>query len=201
MNTLLYLTGEPGVGKSTLMSELTARWRRVPLEPSVDAPARDALVPVTSPPPESYREPQRWEAVEIGHRWPLSGTDALPPSVISVAELYLVSGRAARETELLLAEGARLANRRFLSAARESDWRVILVHLVGEGAAAERRAARAAALGVPEQDRAWVKGRRTAAANLADDAHRWGYTVIGLDAAYPPAHLRRVLEPVIGALV
>jgi hypothetical protein len=44
-------------------------------------------------------------------------------------------------------------------------------------------------------------GRRTATRNLADAAAALGCTVIVLDAAAPPAALRGVLEPVIGAPV
>jgi hypothetical protein len=74
--------------------------------------------------------------------------------------------RGRRETSLLLAEGARLANERFLTAAVVSGWAVTLVHLDPRGAGEERRAKRAAELGKPPQNPSWVKGRITAARNL-----------------------------------
>jgi hypothetical protein len=197
VNTLLYVSGEPGVGKSTLMAELTVRWERLPLPGSPSAPARD-LLRVTAP----GELTPRVVAVELGRRRDsFSGTDALPQTVIDAAEVYLASGQAARETALLLAEGARLANRRFLQAALEAGWRVILAHLDGAEVAAARRRARAEELGVPEQDPSWVAGRRTAAANLADLLRAWGCPVLVLDASWEPAQLRAILEPVIGALV
>lgn len=193
MRTLLYVSGEPGVGKSTLMADLTAGLLRVPVEPEVNAPARDWLlthVALTS-----------MVAVELGRRRDsFSGTDALPQTVILPAEAYLRSGRAAEETSVLLAEGARLACRRFLTAAVDSGWRVLLAHLEGPQVAADRRASRAATLGVPEQNAAWVKGRRTAATNLASAAPAWGCEVIVLDAARPLPGLRAVLAPTVPVL-
>jgi hypothetical protein len=192
VRTLLYLSGEPGIGKSTLMEELTRRWTRLAVNPIADAPARDWLL-------DDGVRLSSIAAVEIGRRRDsFSGTDALPQTVITVAEAYLRTGRAAEETELLLAEGARLANRRFLTAAVESGWRVVLAHLSGPDVAAERRAARAAALGKPEQNPAWVKGRRTAAANLANES--LGCLVVALDASAPPATLREILLPVVPSL-
>jgi hypothetical protein len=203
--TLIYLSGEPGVGKSSLMAELTRDWSAVAIPATPDAPARVAYFTAERPPPT---EPSPWwerpelRAVELGkRRAAFSGTDALPQTVINVAELYLQSGRAERETGLLLAEGARLANKRFLQAAIESGWRLIFVHLANAAAAGERRRARAAELGKPEQHVSWVLGRRTAAANLAGEVAGWGCHVITLDAAQPLDHLAGVLRPIIGALV
>lgn len=196
-HTLIYLSGEPGVGKSSLMAELTRPWTRLPVNGTPDGPARDLLIQA-----DPADLTPRVVAVELGRRRDsFSGTDALPQTVINVAELYLTTGKAAEETSLLLAEGARLANRRFLQAALEADWRLIFVHLANPAAAGERRRARAAALGVPEQHPSWVLGRRTSATNLAAAVAEWGCTVLTLDAAQPLDHLAGVLRPVIGALV
>jgi MoxR-like ATPase len=93
---LVYLSGEPGAGKSTLMRELTRRYERIPLLAVHGAPARDALVDVDAPPPLSYGEPQRWAAVELGkRRAAFSGTDALPQAVITDAEEERRAKRAA----------------------------------------------------------------------------------------------------------
>jgi hypothetical protein len=207
VSTLLYLSGEPGTGKTSLMRELTAAWSAVTIDGTPDAPARVAYYTNPRQPPPTDDGAWWWDrpelaAVEIGrHRPAFSGTDALPQTVIKTAEVYLLSGQATRETSLLLGEGARLANRRFLQAAIEADWRVVLVHLANAAAAGERRRARAAALHVPEQHPSWVMGRRTAAANLAEQVGEWGCTVLALDAARPLPELAAVVRPVIGALV
>lgn len=68
---------------------------------------------------------------------------------------------------MVLAEGARLANRRFLTAAVESGYQVLLVLL--DHADAERwREARSVEIG-KHQNASWVKGRRSASMNLAAD--------------------------------
>jgi hypothetical protein len=172
---LVYLSGEPGVGKSTLMREATSCWQRLPLPKDPGrAPARDLLGDIAT---------GRIAAVELGRqRDTFSGTDALPSNCIDDAETWLRSGQAARHAPLLLAEGARLANRRFLTAAVESGYRVDLLHLSGMAVAAERRANRARMLNRPQQNPSWVKGRRTAAANLALAAPDWGVQVLVVDA-------------------
>jgi hypothetical protein len=177
VRVLLYLSGEPGAGKSALMAELTRGLYRVPLPPAADAPARDFL-----------RQPlgalMEDVAVELGRRRDsFSGTDALPQTAITAAEAYLRSGLAERETSLLLAEGARLANGRFLRAAIAAAWTVTLIHLDPHGAGEERRAKRAAELGKPPQDPSWVKGRATAARNLAAAAPAWGVEVLPLNTS------------------
>ncbi len=173
---LVYLSGEPGVGKSTLMREITSGWERIylPKEPG-KAPHRDLLF--------HRGTPGVCCAVELGRlRESTSGTDALEATCITEAEHWLASGQAARESALILAEGSRLAHRRFLTDAVNTGWRVQLLHLNGPNLAAHRRVARARALDRPEQSQAWVKGRRTAAANLALAAPDWGVEVSVIDA-------------------
>lgn len=173
---LVYLSGEPGIGKSTLMREITANWERIylPQEPGT-APHRDLLFD---------RSTGRAAACEVGRiRDSFSGTDALANNCITEAEAWLASGKAAREAPLILGEGARLANRRFLSCAVGTGWQVHLFHLQGASLAAHRRSDRARTLGTREQNPSWVKGRRTAAANLALTAHAYGVTIHIIDAA------------------
>lgn len=151
MRILAYLAGEPGTGKTTAMRRFTDRWLRVPL---AGCPARDALA-----------DPRTGVvgAVELGRRrGTFSGTDALPMDVVVAAEAYLRHGRAALEAPVLLAEGARLANRRFLAAAVEAGYDAHLVVLDGPAVAAARRAARGTG-----QSEAWVRGAATRAARLA----------------------------------
>lgn len=173
---LVYLIGEPGVGKSLLMDAATSGWRRHPQQPAEDAPGRDWLC---------HRVSGYLLAVELGCRRDALAGEELPRTQpgIAPAEAYLRSGRAARETHLLLGEGTRLATRRFLSAALESGWSVCLLHLTGPDAAAVRRRQRAEGTDRPEPHPTWVKGRRTAAANLAAEAPSWGVDVREVNAA------------------
>jgi hypothetical protein len=150
MSTLVYVMGEPGAGKSTLMATYTAQWQRVTAP--TGAVARDWLL----------NEQGVLVAVELGkRRGAFSGTDALPMAVIGPACAYLQT----HEAPLILAEGARLANRRFLLAAQDAGHDVILVWLDHDEAEGWRND-RAAALGTT-QNAAWVKGRKTSSHNLA----------------------------------
>ncbi len=162
---LIYLIGEPGVGKTTTMAAITDQWR--------------VLGELPDPGRTLFGLPNgEITAVEIGRRRPggFSGTDALPMSVINQAEPY-VRGKAATETGLLLAEGARLANKRFLGAAVAAGWQVHLVHLTDPEVAAARREARGS-----NQNPSWVRGAATRAANLAANPGP-GVTVHNLIAA------------------
>ncbi len=166
---LIYLIGEPDVGKTTVMRHLTARWTRVP---AAGQPARELLV-----------DPQLGtiDAVELGRQRGLfSGTDALPMNAVVAAERYLCSGQAASEATLLLAEGARLACRRFLVAAVVAHWRPVLIHLVAPEAAAPRRKERGTM-----QNPSWVRGAATRARRLADDPPS-GVLTVRLDADADP---------------
>jgi hypothetical protein len=151
---LVYVIGEPGVGKSTAMRMATEGLQRAPIP---GAPVREVLLhPVTAV----------VAGIELGRRRPggFSGTDALPMNAVVAAEEYLVSGRAADETRLLLGEGARLGNRRFLAAAADAGWAVNLVTVIGPETAIRRRQARGT-----HQNPAWVKGAATSAARLASN--------------------------------
>ncbi|MGH3779813.1 MAG: P-loop-containing protein [Pseudonocardiaceae bacterium] len=149
---LVYVVGEPGVGKSTAMAAATAGWARAALP---GQPGREALID-----PRGYR----LVGVELGRRRPggFSGTDALPMDATVPACRYLRCGRAADETSLLLGEGARLGHVRFLAAAAAAGWVVHLVHILGAELAEQRRVARG-----NQQDPAWVRGAATRAARLA----------------------------------
>lgn len=185
-STLVYLSGEPGAGKTTLMRELTGRWRATQHDPDARGPAR-----------LMYDTAGGVVAVELGRRREsFSGTDALPSSVIASAVGYL----SEPEAPLILAEGARLANLRFLNAALDAGHRVVLAHLTNPAIAASRRTRRAVLLGVPEQNPSWVKGRRTAAANLAERAPA-AATVVVLDAGDAPALQRAVLTELVPELL
>lgn len=174
---LVYVSGEPGTGKSFLMREATADWLRayLPKEPGV-APHRDLLA---RPEP-----PGGIVAVELGRvRDQGSGTDALAPNCVEEAVAYVLSGLAAREAPLILAEGARLSVRPFLEAAVHAGWRVQLLHVEGAEVAAERRANRARWLRRAEPNPSWIKGRQTAARKLATEGPSYGVEVLTVNAA------------------
>lgn len=150
---LVYLIGQPGAGKSELMTRLTQRFIRLPFEPPEVPVAHDQLVDKIT---------GELVGAEIGKRRELfSGTDSLPSSVIDKAVPWVESA----PYELLLAEGARLANRRFLVAAHASY--DVTVALLDHPDADVWRKRRAKAIG-RDQNAAWVKGRLSASRNLAD---------------------------------
>lgn len=152
MKRLIYLIGQPGSGKSTLMARLTKGFARMPAPGN---PARDLLID---------QRTGTVAAVELGRRRPggFSGTDALPSTIIEKAIPWL--GKQS-EAQLVLGEGARLANARFLGSAKDFGYRILLVHLE-HGDAEPWRLQRSKALG-KVQNESWVRGRRSASANLA----------------------------------
>lgn len=151
---LVYLVGAPGVGKSTVMAVLTAGLHRVP---RVSGQLRyDGLYPATAPP-----QTPRCVGVELGaRREKFSGTDALGMAVNPDA-----IGWISDTTEpLVLGEGARLANARFLLAAVMAGYRLHLVHLSADPAVlAARRAQRGS-----NQNPAWLRGAETRARRIMD---------------------------------
>ena len=178
---LVYLIGAPGVGKTTLMEALTAACtRRLVVEPF----AHEWL----------YRDGEL-VGVELGRRrGSFAGTDALSMSVGPEASRWVRRCRA----RLVLGEGARLATRRFLYAARSAGYRITLVHLVAPAAVLdERRARRGSA-----QDPAWMRGAESRAARLAAQL-RYDAAVHELDATAPVQDLVADLvkcEPVLEVL-
>jgi energy-coupling factor transporter ATP-binding protein EcfA2 len=138
---LLYVIGEPGAGKSTLVKHLT---RGLPYEDT------------TSPFAFRRYDCGVWE---LGARRPdFSGTDALGLSVQPVVERTLEGFKP----KLVIAEGDRLANAKFFEAARGMGYTLHIVHLAGLGVAAMQRQIRGS-----NQNEAWVKGRRTKVYALA----------------------------------
>lgn len=148
---MIYLVGQPGSGKSTLMARLTDDLNFLLVEQPV---AHLAL---------HDRVTGEVIGAEIGRRRGLfAGTDALASSIIERAIPWVQTV----PYPLLLAEGARLANRRFIVAAAAAGYHVTLA-LLDHAQADAWRKARARQIG-HEQSAAWVKGRLSASRNLVD---------------------------------
>jgi energy-coupling factor transporter ATP-binding protein EcfA2 len=169
MRAMLYIVGEPGVGKSTLMRALTDGHTQ-----------HQQLSPV---PHIIYGD---GDATEIGvSRGAFSGTDGLAMSIQPRIEEWLMQ----RPYRQLLAEGDRLANAKFFRAVRDAGYELRLVHLAGSEVAATRRASRASEMHFAPQDPAWVKGRQTKVQRLSE-----AFNALVLDAAEPPDGWLQVLR-------
>lgn len=145
MKELLYVIGEPGSGKSTLVAALTDGYK--PLERDEPFAMR---VYATAP----------RSVCELGRRREaFGGTDALSMSVQPKVERWIRHTPAT----LVLAEGDRLANAKFFDAVLAAEWKLVVARLyVKPRTAAARRQARGGG-----QDARWVKSRQSKVERLA----------------------------------
>ena len=185
MTTALYLIGEPGVGKTTLAQH---------------------LYPGLTPQPATRLNGQLWgQPLTRGHitrgvllgrpRNGFSGTDALGMSVNPDATQWAQQPHPYR---LIIGEGARLTNHRFLTALHEHTT-LTIAYLTATNTQ-ERREARAQQLGTPLQSPQWVQGRQTATRNLAARLLGEGLTITTIDTTHAdPVTLAQQLLDAIGA--
>lgn len=149
VSRLVYIIGEPGVGKTTALEIYCGRF--FPVDDADPIPHR------------AWLDRDRLAFVTLGrHRPPFSGTDTLSLGIQPRAVAWLTSPGA---PDLVIAEGDRLANAKFFDAIVDSGRRLDVVHLTLDPATAEaRRDARGST-----QDPAWIKGRRTKVERLSRD--------------------------------
>lgn len=160
---LIYLIGPPGAGKtSALRSALVGYSRRA------DQVAGCPIIRLKRGSLSRPGLPD--EMIELGKdRDAFSGTDALsmgiqPAAVKAMSEM----------TGVVLSEGDRLANQKFLGACEDNGWRVHLVYLATPlTVCAQRRSERGS-----HQNPAWVQGRVTKSRALAE---KWGATLLAGD--------------------
>lgn len=167
MTTTLVLLGEPGAGKSTLIAELIEPWTQLTLE----------LHPVKH---TTYDSPYG-KALQLGWtRVPFSGTDTLGQAAINPISDWYEEGIEG----LVIAEGDRLANDRFIKLAKQAGTTLVFHLNTDPRVAQERRILRARAFSLATQNPSWIQGRQTKHRNLAE---RWNAIV--LDGSKPTSEL------------
>lgn len=174
--SLIYLIGEPGAGKSTLMARLTD-----------GVPSWEGSQPFAH---VVYGDPYVPTAIQLGRvRDSFSGTDALSMSVQPLALRWLSNAMPAR---LVLGEGDRLGTGSFLlDRGLRMRYRVLPVLIeVPPEVAADRRAQRVRDLGGKPQNATWVAGRVSKVTNLVRVLRAMG-PVFVVDGSQPPDALVR----------
>lgn len=164
----VYLVGEPGVGKTTVMNELSSHYD---VGPAVRLRGQLWGEPLTG---------GGASGVRLGRtRGTFSGTDALGMSVNPDAVAW-----AAEDTlpAIVFGEGARLANEKFLfTLAMRAKTLVVLLTAAN---AAERRRERGS-----DQNPTWIKGRATASYRIFEKCLNSGIPALPIDTTNmePPA--------------
>lgn len=182
---MFYLIGPPGVGKTAVMDQLLRRTVRHP----VTRPFAHTMLPRLD---GGY-------AIELGTVRPggFSGTDSLAMNVQPQVERWLPESGY----QLVLGEGDRLGNIKFLTAVLALGW---TVHLAALSAPAEILAARRRGRD-SHQNPAWMAGRQTKVNNIVAWGRRqegWAgeLNVFELDATRPPAATADALRFLVPAL-
>ncbi len=158
MKQLLYIIGQPGAGKTTVLRQALdgCHCLRVRQPFCMTWYHRDDVAV-----PEE-------RGVQLGaERYPFGGTDALSMAVQPKVVEWL-SGTAFTH---VVAEGDRLGNEKFFRSVNELGWRLTVAWLsTPDQVAAQRRALRAAHNGTAAQNPVWLKGRVNKVFKLA---HGW----------------------------
>lgn len=168
---MLYIIGEPGAGKTTLVRRLT---RNVPF--TVE---KVPYITWTQYSPT---------VIQLGHdRGVFGGTDALGMA----AQNHVLAWLKSTKSRFILAEGDRLANGKFFEAVQELGIVLTVACVtVPEDVLAARREERNKKIG-KAQDERWLKTRATKVANLL--AAGWVLPEWELLGTAPRAELVKVL--------
>lgn len=144
---LTYLIGEPGVGKTTLLTAITEGLPGMAVRRPFARTIYDCGV------------------VQLGEDRPVfGGTDTLSMSV----QPKVVEWAAMPDYPDIVGEGDRLANAKFFQAMRDLGYDLCIVHCQAPSeVASERRLMRAAKHTMKPQDAVWLQGRQTKVKRLA----------------------------------
>jgi hypothetical protein len=154
MSKILFVVGEPGAGKSTLVGAAFGGLERAEVDHlAAGGPMRELL----------------WDGPELvgcelgrragRHPEGYPGTDTMSQTAIVGVDDWLRAG--ADDLGFVVLEGTRLMNKRFVLAALAGDHQLMIFYLYGPQIARQRREERGS-----NQNPQWLKGRQTAAANF-----------------------------------
>ncbi len=161
---VLYVLGEPGIGKTTLVRAFL-RDALVRDEDGFPGPVRKVSYP--APPSPKWTLAGRTAAAGHYKGDAFDGADTIPYNGARAA-LEFWRDQIRPYTELTILDGARFATKPSLAFLREVPGiKVIGVHLVAPYDAVARRAQRCADAGTEPQNPSWVKGATTGARNFA----------------------------------
>jgi len=149
VSTTVYLIGVPGAGKSTALSGAInlLGWGK----------------PETRSQPFAHAWYEYPHAVLLGKQdVPFPGTDTLSLGVNPQAIEFVRT----TDADLVVGEGDRLANKRFLCAAANAGGIALITFDLPATAAYQRMLNRADALGIAPQQESWWNGRATKTHNL-----------------------------------
>jgi len=153
---LIYVFGEPGAGKSTMIRDAIGDLLKTGFK--VPHPFRHIIFPFNG-----------GLAAYLGSdngKEPFPGTDRLSMGVQPAAVRLLKDNELALAgIKTIIAEGDRLGTISFFEAAREAGYKIIAIH-AKSSRAAQARAERASQTG-QEQSKTWLKGRLTKVERLA----------------------------------
>jgi len=141
---VLWIVGEPGVGKTTVARKLLELYGEKSWEKSLPKWTGFGSEVATA----------GWWRGET-----FDGSDTLPISQIKYSMQYWAD--ELKHIKLAVLDGDKLANKGAVRVAVEQNAQLFAVNIIGEQQAAERRLARGS-----KQDETWIKGRRTKSSNF-----------------------------------